>query len=87
MSHFFVRVCVSCEGVTPVDATPSQPYSDCYPVLLDGALVGWVEKELAPALAESLRRFKVSVFLRGIIRLSAKPRTTAVSRCDPLNCL
>ncbi|KAG5266530.1 hypothetical protein AALO_G00233170 [Alosa alosa] len=46
-------------GVTPVDDTPSQPYSDCYPVLLDGALVGWVEKELAPGLAESLRRFKV----------------------------
>ncbi|KAL6486965.1 hypothetical protein MHYP_G00035910 [Metynnis hypsauchen] len=46
-------------GVTPVDATPGQPYSACYPVLLDGAVIGWVEKDLAPSLVESLRRFKV----------------------------
>ncbi|KAM6178697.1 DNA-directed RNA polymerase I subunit RPA2 isoform 1-T1 [Rhynchocyon petersi] len=46
-------------GVTPVDGTPHGPYSDCYPVLLDGIMVGWVEKELAPAIADSLRRFKV----------------------------
>ncbi|XP_037663578.1 DNA-directed RNA polymerase I subunit RPA2 isoform X2 [Choloepus didactylus] len=46
-------------GVTPVDGAPHQPYGDCYPVLLDGALVGWVEKELAPGLAASLRHFKV----------------------------
>ncbi|KAL7889768.1 hypothetical protein AOLI_G00020260 [Acnodon oligacanthus] len=46
-------------GVTPVDATPGQPYSACYPVVLDGTVVGWVEKDLAPSLVESLRRFKV----------------------------
>ncbi|KAL7877999.1 hypothetical protein SRHO_G00046420 [Serrasalmus rhombeus] len=46
-------------GVTPVDATPGQPYSACYPVVLDGAVIGWVEKDLAPSLVESLRRFKV----------------------------
>uniref|UniRef100_A0A4W4EDY0 DNA-directed RNA polymerase subunit beta n=1 Tax=Electrophorus electricus TaxID=8005 RepID=A0A4W4EDY0_ELEEL len=46
-------------GVTPVDGTPSQPYSCCYPVVLDGALIGWVEKELVTSLIESLRRFKV----------------------------
>uniref|UniRef100_A0AAR2L043 DNA-directed RNA polymerase subunit beta n=1 Tax=Pygocentrus nattereri TaxID=42514 RepID=A0AAR2L043_PYGNA len=49
-------------GVTPVDATPGQPYSTCYPVVLDGAVIGWVEKDLAPSLVESLRRFKVSEF-------------------------
>uniref|UniRef100_A0A8D0HDK0 DNA-directed RNA polymerase subunit beta n=1 Tax=Sphenodon punctatus TaxID=8508 RepID=A0A8D0HDK0_SPHPU len=47
-------------GVTPVDGTPNQPYSECYPVILDGSLVGWVEKDLAPDLADALRRFKVT---------------------------
>ncbi|KAJ1154285.1 hypothetical protein NDU88_007038 [Pleurodeles waltl] len=46
-------------GVTPVDGTPGRQYSDCYPVVLDGAMVGWVEKDLAPAVADSLRTFKV----------------------------
>ncbi|XP_056147327.1 DNA-directed RNA polymerase I subunit RPA2 [Lampris incognitus] len=46
-------------GMTPVDGSPCQAYSDCYPVVLDGALVGWVENDLAPLLADSLRRFKV----------------------------
>uniref|UniRef100_A0A8B9HLK8 DNA-directed RNA polymerase n=1 Tax=Astyanax mexicanus TaxID=7994 RepID=A0A8B9HLK8_ASTMX len=46
-------------AVTPVESTPSQPYSCCYPVVLDGAMIGWVEKDLAPSLVESLRRFKV----------------------------
>ncbi|KAG5831418.1 hypothetical protein ANANG_G00303520 [Anguilla anguilla] len=46
-------------GVTPVDGTPSQPYSDCYPVVLDGAMVGWVERDLAPVVVDSLRKFKV----------------------------
>ncbi|XP_066552524.1 DNA-directed RNA polymerase I subunit RPA2 [Amia ocellicauda] len=46
-------------GVTPVDGTPSRPYSECYPVVLDGAMLGWVEKDLAPAVVESLRNFKV----------------------------
>uniref|UniRef100_A0A7N6AMG7 DNA-directed RNA polymerase subunit beta n=1 Tax=Anabas testudineus TaxID=64144 RepID=A0A7N6AMG7_ANATE len=46
-------------GVTPVDGSPGQTFSDCYPVVLDGAVVGWVETELAPVVADSLRRFKV----------------------------
>ncbi|XDV50722.1 hypothetical protein PO909_019738 [Leuciscus waleckii] len=46
-------------GVTAVDGSPSQPYSNCYPVILDGAMIGWVEKEVAPSVVESLRRFKV----------------------------
>ncbi|XP_006005108.2 DNA-directed RNA polymerase I subunit RPA2 [Latimeria chalumnae] len=46
-------------GVTAVDGTPSQPYSDCYPVVLDGAVVGWVERDLASSVTESLRTFKV----------------------------
>ncbi|MGH0131111.1 UNVERIFIED_CONTAM: hypothetical protein FKN15_041994 [Acipenser sinensis] len=46
-------------GVTPVDGMPSQPYQDCYPVVLDGAMIGWVEKDLAPSVADSLRNFKV----------------------------
>lgn len=45
--------------MTAVDGTPGQPYSDCYPVILDGAMVGWVEKNVAPSVVESLRRFKV----------------------------
>ncbi|XP_054646633.1 DNA-directed RNA polymerase I subunit RPA2 [Dunckerocampus dactyliophorus] len=46
-------------GVTPVDGSPGQAYSDCYPVVLDGAVVGWVEAELAPGVVDSLRTFKV----------------------------
>ncbi|XP_051503671.1 DNA-directed RNA polymerase I subunit RPA2 isoform X2 [Myxocyprinus asiaticus] len=46
-------------GVTAADGTPGQPYSDCYPVILDGAMIGWVEREVAPSVVESLRRFKV----------------------------
>lgn len=46
-------------GVTPVDGSPGQAFSDCYPVVLDGAVVGWVESELAPVVVDSLRRFKV----------------------------
>ncbi|KAF7252713.1 DNA-directed RNA polymerase I subunit RPA2 [Varanus komodoensis] len=45
-------------GVTPVDAVPSQPYSECYPVMLDGSPVGWIERQLAPGLVETLRHFK-----------------------------
>ncbi|KAM9365251.1 DNA-directed RNA polymerase I subunit RPA2 [Pholidichthys leucotaenia] len=46
-------------GVAPVDGTPGQAFSDCYPVVLDGAVVGWVEAEFAPVVADSLRRLKV----------------------------
>ncbi|XP_020843135.2 DNA-directed RNA polymerase I subunit RPA2 isoform X1 [Phascolarctos cinereus] len=46
-------------GVTPFDGTPGQPYNECYPVMLNGIMVGWVEKDLAPAIADSLRNFKV----------------------------
>ncbi|CAN9500061.1 unnamed protein product [Ophioblennius macclurei] len=46
-------------GVTPVDGSPSYPFADCYPVVLDGAVVGWVEADLAPSVADSLRTFKV----------------------------
>ncbi|XP_032876431.1 DNA-directed RNA polymerase I subunit RPA2 [Amblyraja radiata] len=46
-------------GVTPIDGTPSRPYSECYPVLLNGALVGWVEKDKGPRIADALRNFKV----------------------------
>lgn len=49
-------------GVTPIDATPSKPYAECYRVVLDGSVVGWVERELAPEIAETLRRFKVVLF-------------------------
>ncbi|XP_069743803.1 DNA-directed RNA polymerase I subunit RPA2 [Narcine bancroftii] len=46
-------------GVTPIDGTPSQPYSRCYPVLLDGAVMGWVEKDKGPSIADALRNFKI----------------------------
>uniref|UniRef100_A0A673SPR3 DNA-directed RNA polymerase subunit beta n=1 Tax=Suricata suricatta TaxID=37032 RepID=A0A673SPR3_SURSU len=46
-------------GVTPVDGAPLRPYSQCYPVLLDGVVVGWVDKDLAPGVADSLRCFKI----------------------------
>ncbi|XP_040034006.2 DNA-directed RNA polymerase I subunit RPA2 [Gasterosteus aculeatus] len=46
-------------GVTPVDGTPGQAFSECYPVVLNGEVVGWVETELAQGVVDSLRRFKV----------------------------
>ncbi|TRY55888.1 hypothetical protein DNTS_029133 [Danionella cerebrum] len=46
-------------GMNAANASPGQPYSDCYPVILDGAMIGWVEKEVVPSVVESLRRFKV----------------------------
>lgn len=46
-------------GVTPVDGQPGHPFSDCYPVVLDGAVVGWVETDLAQMVVDSIRRFKV----------------------------
>lgn len=49
-------------GVTPVDGCPGKAYADCYPVILDGAVVGWVESELAQVVADSLRRFKVKMY-------------------------
>lgn len=42
-----------------MDGTPGRVFADCYPVVLDGAVVGWVEADLAPVVVESLRRFKV----------------------------
>ncbi|XP_030355304.1 DNA-directed RNA polymerase I subunit RPA2 isoform X3 [Strigops habroptila] len=47
-------------GVTPLDATPSKPYAECYRVVLDGSVVGWVEWDLAPEIAETLHRFKIT---------------------------
>nr|KAF6448390.1 RNA polymerase I subunit B [Rousettus aegyptiacus] len=42
-------------GVTPVDGAPHRLYTECYPVLLDGIMVGWVDKDLAPSVSASLR--------------------------------
>lgn len=50
---------VVCVGVTPVDGFPGKVYTDCYPVVLDGAVVGWLESDLAQVVVDSLRRFKV----------------------------
>ncbi|KAG8444046.1 hypothetical protein GDO86_009295 [Hymenochirus boettgeri] len=47
-------------GMTPVDGTPGMPFAECYPVLLDGAMAGWVEKTLAPRLVCALRKYKVT---------------------------
>lgn len=49
--------------MTPVDGTPSKAFSECYVVLLDGNVVGWLEEEIAPLVTESLRKFKVFVSL------------------------
>lgn len=62
----FITLLVPSPGVTPVDAASCRPYSDCYPVLLDGVMVGWVDKDLAPEVADALRRFKVIVYLCGL---------------------
>uniref|UniRef100_A0A6I8SZL6 DNA-directed RNA polymerase subunit beta n=1 Tax=Xenopus tropicalis TaxID=8364 RepID=A0A6I8SZL6_XENTR len=46
-------------GMTPVDGTAGKLFADCYPVMLDGAMVGWVEKTIAPGLVSALRNYKV----------------------------
>ncbi|XP_040285570.1 DNA-directed RNA polymerase I subunit RPA2 [Bufo bufo] len=57
-SRLLVLLCTL--GITPVDGIPGKPFTDCYQVILDGALVGWVEKDLAPNLVNTLRSFKVT---------------------------
>ncbi|KAM3931519.1 DNA-directed RNA polymerase I subunit RPA2 [Leptodactylus fuscus] len=57
-SQLLVLLCTL--GITPVDAIPGKSYSDCYQVMMDGAMVGWVEKDLAPNLVNTLRNFKVT---------------------------
>ncbi|XP_069625092.1 DNA-directed RNA polymerase I subunit RPA2 [Ranitomeya imitator] len=57
-SHLMVLLCTL--GITPVDGIPGNPFPDCYPVMLDGAMVGWVEKDLAPNVVHTLRNFKVT---------------------------
>ncbi|KAM8945485.1 DNA-directed RNA polymerase I subunit RPA2 [Pelodytes ibericus] len=47
-------------GVTPVDSIPAKAFVDCYQVTLDGAMVGWIDKDLASVLVNTLRRFKVT---------------------------
>lgn len=47
------------KGVTAVDGYPGQAFSNCYPVVLDGAVQGWVEAEFARIVADTLRSFKV----------------------------
>ncbi|KAM4771715.1 DNA-directed RNA polymerase I subunit RPA2 isoform 1-T1 [Rhinophrynus dorsalis] len=47
-------------GMTPFDGIPRKPYADCYPVMLDGAMVGWVESDIAPNLVNTLRTYKVT---------------------------
>ncbi|XP_063299750.1 DNA-directed RNA polymerase I subunit RPA2 [Pelobates fuscus] len=47
-------------GVTPVDGIPGKPFVDCYQVMFDGSMVGWIEKDMAPILVSTLRRFKVT---------------------------
>lgn len=54
-----------------MDASPGQAFTNCYPVILDGAVVGWVETELASVVVDSLRRFKVRRLPRG--HLSVPP--------------
>lgn len=34
-------------------------FAHMYPVMLEGEMIGWVERKLAPELAESLRMMKV----------------------------
>ncbi|NP_001080005.1 polymerase (RNA) I polypeptide B L homeolog [Xenopus laevis] len=46
-------------GMTPVDGAAGKSFADCYPVMLDGAMVGWVENNVAPGLVNALRIYKV----------------------------
>ncbi|KAG8550319.1 hypothetical protein GDO81_026649 [Engystomops pustulosus] len=57
-SHLLPLLCAL--GVTSVNGIPGKPYSECYHVILDGAMVGWVEKEFAPSLVNTLRTLKVN---------------------------
>ncbi|XP_075920649.1 DNA-directed RNA polymerase I subunit RPA2 [Petromyzon marinus] len=45
-------------GVVPVDGTPACPYSECYPVMLDGSFVGWADPRIAPEIVSTLRTYK-----------------------------
>lgn len=47
------------EGMYGYEETPPYPYSECYPVMLDGRLIGWIPDTEAKNAAENLRRKKV----------------------------
>lgn len=46
-------------GMTPLDVPPPANSRDCYTVVLNGQVVGQVERELAKPLADRLRMLKV----------------------------
>ncbi|XP_075059866.1 DNA-directed RNA polymerase I subunit RPA2 [Mixophyes fleayi] len=57
-AHLLVMLCSL--GITPVDGIPAKPFADCYQVMLDGAMVGWIETDFASNLVNTLRNFKVT---------------------------
>ena len=46
-------------GMVPYDAQPLCSYADCYPVMLDGKMLGWLSRDAAPSVAAQLRCMKV----------------------------
>uniref|UniRef100_T1J3J6 DNA-directed RNA polymerase subunit beta n=1 Tax=Strigamia maritima TaxID=126957 RepID=T1J3J6_STRMM len=46
-------------GLFGLSHPSAAPYSDCYPVLLNGEVLGWIEDKHAERFCEELRKFKV----------------------------
>ncbi|XP_064648156.1 DNA-directed RNA polymerase I subunit RPA2-like [Lineus longissimus] len=46
-------------GMTPCDCPPPGPYIECYPVMLDGKVIGWIHKTQAQDAVNQLRYMKV----------------------------
>ena len=45
-------------GVSPLDNPPC-PIKDCFTVMLDGSIVGYVSEDMAPKVEQKLRVMKV----------------------------
>ena len=46
-------------GMTLYDSLPPGPLSQCYTVMLDGRMIGWLHDSIVTSVAEQLRTLKV----------------------------
>ncbi len=46
-------------GMVEYDAQPTRTASECYPVLLDGRMIGWLHEDDAQQAVDKLRTMKV----------------------------
>ncbi|XP_074659731.1 DNA-directed RNA polymerase I subunit RPA2-like [Tubulanus polymorphus] len=51
-------------GVLPIDSQTNVSYKQCYPVMLNGKMVGWLSSDIAQRTADQLRTMKVTGYMK-----------------------